>query len=172
MARRPPPTNQFEKCESWLSSGHASPESAEFDDIDIQKDEIYQRRRSGAYEGRRGSAYEMKRTSALLAAGIVRSSLNIETPIQAIRPGFDDDGSETAVDEEEDEDPGDPYADIPLEEADILKRQVEVPDVKVGFKDLFRYATPYDFIIITLAALNSITLGAAMPLMTVSVMPD
>ena len=69
------------------------------------------------------------------------------------------------VDEKED----DPFKHLPPEEAEILKRQVDIPVVDIGFKTLFRYATTYDKIIIVISIICSIAGGAALPLMTVRI---
>jgi ATP-binding cassette subfamily B (MDR/TAP) protein 1 len=61
----------------------------------------------------------------------------------------------------------DEYAHLPEHEADILRKQVETPDVKINYFSLYRYATRNDLIIIAISALCSIAGGAAMPLMTV-----
>lgn len=62
----------------------------------------------------------------------------------------------------------DPFAHLPAHEAEILRRQVFVPNVKVGIKTLYRYSTRNDLIIIAISCLCSIAGGAAQPLMTVS----
>jgi len=61
----------------------------------------------------------------------------------------------------------DPFRHLPLEEAEILKRQVDVPVVKSGFGTLYRYATFYDKVIIGVSITCAIAGGAALPLMTV-----
>lgn len=61
----------------------------------------------------------------------------------------------------------DPYQHLSPEEAAILKRQVETPDVKVGLSALYRYATRVDLALLAVGAVFSITAGAIMPLMTV-----
>ena len=60
------------------------------------------------------------------------------------------------------------YAHLPPHEKDIVKRQLAIPEVKVTFKTLFRYATTNDLIIIAISSLCAIAGGAVMPLMTVS----
>ena len=60
------------------------------------------------------------------------------------------------------------YAHLPPHEKEIVKRQLDIPDVKVTFKTLYRYATRNDLIIIAISVLCSIAGGAIMPLMTVS----
>ena len=62
----------------------------------------------------------------------------------------------------------DPFAHLPEHEASILRKQLDVPEVKVGYTTLFRYATTLDWVIFVIAVLASIIAGAAMPLMTVS----
>lgn len=71
--------------------------------------------------------------------------------------------SKVEVPEKEDE----PFKHLPAHEAEILKRQVFVPEVKVGYQTLYRYATTWDLIIVAISALCSIVAGAVLPLMTV-----
>jgi ATP-binding cassette, subfamily B (MDR/TAP), member 1 len=59
------------------------------------------------------------------------------------------------------------YAHLPPDEAEILRRQVFVPTVKVGFLTLYRYASRNDLLIMAVAAVCSIASGAALPLMTI-----
>jgi len=59
------------------------------------------------------------------------------------------------------------YAHLPPAEAEILKRQVNIPVVKTGWKTLYRYSTKYDILIMIVSAICSIAAGAALPLMTV-----
>lgn len=61
----------------------------------------------------------------------------------------------------------DPYAQLPEQEALILKRQVLTPDVKAGVAALYRYSSRTDLIIMAVSALGAIAGGAALPLMTV-----
>lgn len=61
------------------------------------------------------------------------------------------------------------YAHLPEHEKEIVRRQLEIPPVKVNFLTLFRYASKNDLIVIAISALCSITAGAIMPLMTVSI---
>lgn len=60
------------------------------------------------------------------------------------------------------------YAHLPPHEREILKRQLDIPEVKVTFKTLYRYATRNDLIIIVISSICAIAGGAVMPLMTVS----
>ncbi|KAH8602394.1 P-loop containing nucleoside triphosphate hydrolase protein [Bisporella sp. PMI_857] len=59
------------------------------------------------------------------------------------------------------------YAHLPAHEATVLKRQVEIPEVKAGWGNLYRYSTTNDIIIMVISAICSIAAGAALPLMTV-----
>lgn len=59
------------------------------------------------------------------------------------------------------------YAHLPPDEREIVKRQLDIPTVKVTFKTLYRYATWNDMIIVTISAWCAIAGGAVMPLMTV-----
>ncbi len=60
------------------------------------------------------------------------------------------------------------YAHLPPHEKEIVKRQLDIPEVKVTFKTLYRYATTTDLIIIAISSICAIAGGAVMPLMTVS----
>ena len=60
------------------------------------------------------------------------------------------------------------YAHLPSHEREIVKRQLDIQDVKVTFTTLYRYATTNDILIIALSCLCAIAGGAVMPLMTVS----
>ncbi|TAQ87981.1 hypothetical protein B7494_g3666 [Chlorociboria aeruginascens] len=59
------------------------------------------------------------------------------------------------------------YAHLPEAEAAILKRQVDIPDVKAGWSALYRYSTTNDILIIIVSSIAAIAAGAALPLMTV-----
>lgn len=59
------------------------------------------------------------------------------------------------------------YGHLPPHEAAILKRQVDIPTAKGGFKAIYRYSTNYDLLIIFISSICSIAAGAALPLMTV-----
>ncbi|KAI9700400.1 MAG: GTPase-activating protein [Candelina mexicana] len=61
----------------------------------------------------------------------------------------------------------DPFADLPEHEKKILKKQLDIPSVKVTYATLFRYATRNDIIILIISAFCAIAGGAVMPLMTV-----
>ena len=61
----------------------------------------------------------------------------------------------------------DAYAHLPEHERAIIKRQLDLPNVTVTFKTLYRYATRNDLIIIVISIIAAIIGGAAMPLMTV-----
>lgn len=61
----------------------------------------------------------------------------------------------------------DPFAHLPPNEAETLRRQVHIPVVKSGWKTLYRYATRNDYLIIAVSAICSIAAGAALPLMTI-----
>jgi ATP-binding cassette subfamily B (MDR/TAP) protein 1 len=61
----------------------------------------------------------------------------------------------------------DPFAHLPPHEAEILRRQVDTPDISVGYFGLFKYASSLDWLIFALALFCAIVAGAAMPLMTV-----
>lgn len=61
----------------------------------------------------------------------------------------------------------DPYAHLDPQEAAVLKRQVDTPDIKVGVAMLYRYATRVDLILLSIGCSSSIISGALLPLMTV-----
>ncbi|KAI0168421.1 P-loop containing nucleoside triphosphate hydrolase protein [Pestalotiopsis sp. NC0098] len=65
------------------------------------------------------------------------------------------------------DDNDDPFRNLPTAEADILKRQVVTPEVKVGIALLYRYASRNDLLIMFVSAICAIAGGAALPLMTV-----
>jgi ATP-binding cassette subfamily B (MDR/TAP) protein 1 len=71
-------------------------------------------------------------------------------------------GKEVAVEAEQD-----PLAHLPDHEAEILRRQIVVPPVEVGYKTLFRYSTRNDKLFMALGAVCAIIGGAVNPLMTV-----
>lgn len=62
----------------------------------------------------------------------------------------------------------DPFEHLPQHEADILRKQLDVPPVKVSYFTLYRYATRNDIIILVITSLCSIGAGAALPLMYVN----
>ncbi|ESZ90236.1 ABC multidrug transporter Mdr1 [Sclerotinia borealis F-4128] len=59
------------------------------------------------------------------------------------------------------------YAHLPPHEAEILKRQVELPELSSGVGNLYRFSTTNDILIMVVSAICSIAAGAALPLMTV-----
>lgn len=61
----------------------------------------------------------------------------------------------------------DPYENMSPEEAAIIRRQVDTPDVKVGMAMLYRYATRIDLILIVIGSVCAIASGAILPVMTV-----
>ncbi len=61
------------------------------------------------------------------------------------------------------------YAHLPPHEKEIVRRQLDIPEVKVTFRTLYRYATRNDLIIIVISCICAIAGGAVMPLMTVRI---
>lgn len=61
----------------------------------------------------------------------------------------------------------DAFSHLPEKEAEILRRQLATPPVKVTYFGLYRYATTNDKIIIAVSAIAAIIAGAVLPLMTV-----
>ena len=59
------------------------------------------------------------------------------------------------------------FAHLPEHEKVILKRQLDVPGVQVSYKTLYRYATTWDLVIVTVSVILAAAAGAALPLMTV-----
>lgn len=66
------------------------------------------------------------------------------------------------------DDSEDPFAHLPDHEREILKKQLDVSDLKVSFIGLHRYASKTDLLIIFVSAICAIAAGAALPLFTVS----
>ena len=61
-------------------------------------------------------------------------------------------------------------AHLPEHEREVLKRQIDIPEVSVSWLKLYRYATFWDKVIIWIATFCAIGGGAVMPLMTVSLL--
>ncbi|KAJ5038208.1 uncharacterized protein L3040_007075 [Drepanopeziza brunnea f. sp. 'multigermtubi'] len=61
----------------------------------------------------------------------------------------------------------DVFAHLPPAEAEILKRQIDIPVVTASWKTLYRYSTRNDILIMIVSAICSVAAGAALPLMTV-----
>lgn len=61
----------------------------------------------------------------------------------------------------------DPLDRLPEHERQILKRQLDIPTVKVTYLTLYRYATTMDWVIIVISAICAIAAGAILPLMTI-----
>lgn len=61
----------------------------------------------------------------------------------------------------------DPFAHLPDDEAAILRRQLDIPTVKVGYFTLYRYADKQDLAIVALSSFCAIIGGALMPMITV-----
>ena len=62
----------------------------------------------------------------------------------------------------------DPLQHLSGQEKDIIKRQIDVPNVKVTVGMLYRYATFNDILIMIISSICAIGGGSALPLMTVS----
>lgn len=60
------------------------------------------------------------------------------------------------------------YAHLPEHEKQVLKNQLNGPDVKASFGILYRYASTMDTLIMIVSAICAIAAGAALPLFTVS----
>ncbi|KAK2765952.1 GTPase-activating protein [Arachnomyces sp. PD_36] len=70
-------------------------------------------------------------------------------------------------DAKEDTDEDAVFDHLPEDEKAILKEQLHIPDVKVTFAGLYRYASTNDFIILAVSAICAIGAGAIMPLFTI-----
>ena|SRR6266498_4105268 len=53
-------------------------------------------------------------------------------------------------------------------EREILNRQLDIPEVKIGFFGLYQYATTIDLIVLGISTVCAIAGGAIIPLLTVS----
>ncbi|OJD24290.1 hypothetical protein ACJ73_04352 [Blastomyces percursus] len=58
-------------------------------------------------------------------------------------------------------------AHLPENERAILKEQLDIPDVKVNYLTLFRYATKMDIIVLLIASFGATAGGAVLPLFTI-----
>lgn len=59
------------------------------------------------------------------------------------------------------------FAHLPEHEKQILKKQLDAPEVKISFFGLYRYASKMDILILLVSAICAIAAGAALPLFTV-----
>ena len=82
-------------------------------------------------------------------------------------PPLDRSDPKAPTPEKEKEEGEDPLAHLPEHEAAIIRRQLDIPVVKPGYKDLYRYATRNDLLIMLVSGICAIAAGAAMPLMTI-----
>ncbi|KAK9459543.1 P-loop containing nucleoside triphosphate hydrolase protein [Lipomyces oligophaga] len=61
----------------------------------------------------------------------------------------------------------DEFSHLPSNEADLLRAQVDIPQKRIKFFDLYRYADTKDVFLLVLASLLAVADGCARPLMTV-----
>jgi ATP-binding cassette subfamily B (MDR/TAP) protein 1 len=61
----------------------------------------------------------------------------------------------------------DELAHLPEHEREIIRRQIEVPDLSVTYFQLYRFATVNDLIMIFVGCVTSIIGGAILPMMTI-----
>ncbi|RPB05623.1 putative Leptomycin B resistance protein pmd1 [Choiromyces venosus 120613-1] len=61
----------------------------------------------------------------------------------------------------------DPLGHLSPKEAEIIRKQLDMPKVELNYFSLFRFASNNDIIIIVISALTAIIGGAVMPLMTI-----
>ena len=54
-----------------------------------------------------------------------------------------------------------------LKESQVLQRQVDTPEVQVGFFSLYRYASSYDLVVLAISSICAMVGGAILPLVTV-----
>lgn len=73
----------------------------------------------------------------------------------------------THVDVQATEEETDPFAHLPENEREILKRQLDTPPVSISYFALYRYATNMEWVIIAVSSICAIAAGAVLPLMTV-----
>ncbi|KAK1071490.1 GTPase-activating protein [Friedmanniomyces endolithicus] len=90
-----------------------------------------------------------------------------QLPVEPAPPlrRLDSKPSEAAKAEKEEEDTI--LSHLPEHEAAILKRQLDIPPVKLTYKSLYRYATRNDLLLMVLSSICAIVGGAVMPLMTI-----
>ncbi|KAK9458190.1 P-loop containing nucleoside triphosphate hydrolase protein [Dipodascopsis uninucleata] len=62
--------------------------------------------------------------------------------------------------------PADEFSTLPPKDADILRRQVSVPEVDASFFTMFRYATAWDKLALFIGFVSGVLEGTAKPLMT------
>ncbi|KAI5365024.1 Putative Type 1 protein exporter [Septoria linicola] len=93
--------------------------------------------------------------------------LPTQLPNEVVPPLHRLDSKAPTKDTDDDQKKQDPLAHLPEHEAAILRRQLEIPPVKVTYSKLYRYATRNDFLIIIVSAICAIAAGAALPLMTI-----
>lgn len=60
---------------------------------------------------------------------------------------------------------------LPEDERRILEAQINIPNNSITFFTLFRYASRRDLLILLVSAICAMGAGAAMPLMTMYVLP-
>ncbi|KAG0129075.1 P-loop containing nucleoside triphosphate hydrolase protein [Tuber indicum] len=61
----------------------------------------------------------------------------------------------------------DPLGHLPPEEAEIIRKQLDIPKIDPNYFTLFRFASRNDIIIIVISIIAAVIGGAAMPLMTI-----
>ncbi|EEH49756.1 uncharacterized protein PADG_05835 [Paracoccidioides brasiliensis Pb18] len=108
-------------------------------------------------------------TAAAAAANNNNHSNNIELSGSGSAASNEDlrklDSRVVAAPEEKDLDVA--LAHLPEQEQEILKEQLDIPDVKVTYLTLFRYATKADVVLLLLGSFTSIAGGALLPLFTI-----
>src|SRR5579862_3902229 len=123
----------------------------------------YLARRDGQQRNERS---ESRRSSVSVADSLVEYLRKRDREASTNQPRDSDGASIEKLDSKVVEvDGDDPLRHLPRREREIIKRQLEVPTVKVTFWNLFRYATKKDLLIIFISAICAIIGGAAQPLM-------
>ncbi|KAF8852381.1 ABC transporter-like protein [Acephala macrosclerotiorum] len=68
---------------------------------------------------------------------------------------------------DKDQTPEDLLQHLPEHEAAIIRRQLDIPPIKISYFGLYRYATKNDILVLIVSAICAIAADAAMPLMTI-----
>lgn len=141
-------------------SGNADPEkvlsdSSSNEDVNVTKEVI-------ADDAQNTALGQLPLPIAPAPRPVPLSRLDSELPKQK-KKGHKSKDKDNGKDED-----NDPFQHLPAHEKEILKRQLEIPAVKINYLSLYRFATRNDKIIIGISSLASIIGGALLPLMTVS----
>ncbi|KAF1346480.1 multidrug resistance protein 1, 2, 3 [Delphinella strobiligena] len=114
--------------------------------------------------------FTMDQEKTQLGAATVPGQAPPTPVVPKVRLGFLKKSKKSNSEKEEkkqDAEKEDPYAHLPEHEKAIIKKQLDIPPVKVTYMTLFRYASRNDKLIMAAAAFGAIVGGALLPLMTV-----